>query len=30
MHELFSQIMSDSFDESMMAEFEKEIRKLAE
>ncbi len=29
MHELFSQVM-DSFDESMMEEFKKEIKKLAE
>jgi hypothetical protein len=30
MHELFSQIMSDSFDESMMAELKEEIEKLME
>ncbi len=29
MHELFSQVM-DSFDESMMEELKKEIKKLAE
>ena len=30
MHELFSQIMTDLFDESMMAELKKEIEKLME